>query len=120
MSCAPRFHRRYPNLLCTPGFGAVQAVAPCSLCAAVATVANGIAATDAGSQLGGSSDAPPALVISRPKRQTWPPRSPALVSTAALSATREASRSSVDHYAGHLQALRAAQMLRLRLPVPLD
>ena len=120
MNCAPKSHRQHLNLRCTRGFVAGQAVAPYSLYAAVATVVNAIAATGAGPQRDGSSDAPLAVAISRLKRADMLTAFANAPIGSALSGARDASRSPVDQHAGHRQALRAAQMLPLWLPAPLD
>lgn len=68
MRCAPKSRRQRRNFLCARGLVAAQTVARCSLCAAVATVVNAIAAPRVGRQLGGSSGAPPTVAISGRKR----------------------------------------------------
>jgi len=65
--CAPKCRRLRLNLLCAHGPVMSRAVALCSLCAAVATAVNAIAARDVARQLGDGNSARPAVVTNGPK-----------------------------------------------------
>src|ERR1019366_5195480 len=84
-----------------------HAVACCSLCAAVATVVNAIAAPSAGRQLGSNSGGPPTAGISEPRggdKLTAFASDP--IGKDGVGAPRDGSRSRIDHLAEHHQTLR--------------